>query len=130
MGETISTESQSSYQSSITLIESSEDRNFGHIDIYRTKEAPYEYVMDFKKNFIEDNDRMNRYMRLVNQIKNMDHKNIAKIHHSQLVEGKVRGYIENQMCIKHKKIHTFCNYYNFTLEAAVDKKKLQDSLFP
>ena len=37
MGETISTESQSSYQSSVTLIESSEDRNFGHIDIYRTK---------------------------------------------------------------------------------------------
>lgn len=69
-------------------------------------------------------------MRLVNQIKNMDHKNLAKIHHSQLVEGKVMDYIENQMCIKHKKIHTFCNYYNFTLEAAVEKKKLQDSLFP
>lgn len=73
---------------------------------------------------------MNKYMRLVNQIKNMDHKNLAKIHHSQLVEGKVMDYIENQMCIKHKKIHTFCNYYNFTLEAAVEKKKLQDSLFP
>jgi hypothetical protein len=34
------------------------------------------------------------------------------------------------MCIKHKKIHTFCNYYNFTLEAAVEKKKLQDAFFP
>ena len=34
------------------------------------------------------------------------------------------------MCIKHKKIHTFCNYYNFTLESAIEKKKLQDSLFP
>lgn len=43
--------------------------------------------MDFKKNFIEDNERMNKYIRLVNQIKNMDHKNIAKIHHSQLIEG-------------------------------------------
>jgi hypothetical protein len=75
--------------------------------------------MDFKKSFVEDNERMNKYIRLVSQIKNMDHKNLAKIHHSQLIEGKSRSYLENQMCIKHKKIHTFCNYYNFTLEAAV-----------
>jgi hypothetical protein len=34
------------------------------------------------------------------------------------------------MCIKHKKIHTFCNYYNFTLEGAIEKKKLQDAFFP
>jgi hypothetical protein len=41
--------------------------------------------MDFKKNFIEDNDRMGKYMRLVQQLKNMEHKNLAKIHHSQLI---------------------------------------------
>jgi hypothetical protein len=35
-----------------------------------------------------------------------------------------------QVCIKHKRIHTFCSYYNFTLEEAVEKKKLQDSYFP
>jgi hypothetical protein len=73
---------------------------------------------------------MTKYTRLVNQIKNMDHKNIAKIHHSQLIEGTCHNHLENQVCIKHKKIHTFCNYYNFTLEAAIEKKKLQDSFFP
>lgn len=34
------------------------------------------------------------------------------------------------MCIKHKKVHTFCNYYNFTLAGAVEKKKLQEGHFP
>ena len=28
-------------------------------------------------------------------------------------------YTETQVCIKHKKMHTFCNYYNFTLERAI-----------
>ena len=38
-------------------------------------------------------------------------------------------HIENQVCIKHKKIHTFYHYYNFTLEGAIDKKKMQNSVF-
>lgn len=42
--------------------------------------------MDFKKNFIEDNEKMKKYLNLVNQVKNMDHKNLAKIHYSELVE--------------------------------------------
>ena len=43
--------------------------------------------MDFKKNFIEDNEKMRKYLNLVNQIKTMDHKNLAKIHFSELIEG-------------------------------------------
>jgi hypothetical protein len=82
----MSVEDNSSYLSTLTFIEASDDKNFGHIDIFRTREPPYEYVMDFKKNFIEDNDRMGKYMRLVQQLKNMEHKNLAKIHHSQLIE--------------------------------------------
>lgn len=33
------------------------------------------------------------------------------------------------MCIKDTKVHTFCNYYNFTLKQAIDKKKVRDSRF-
>jgi hypothetical protein len=33
------------------------------------------------------------------------------------------------MCIKDTKVHTFCNFYNFTLKQAIDKKKVKDSRF-
>lgn len=33
------------------------------------------------------------------------------------------------MCIKDKKTHTFCNYYNFTLMEAIRKKKQQQTIF-
>ena len=33
------------------------------------------------------------------------------------------------MCIKDTKVHTYCNYYNFTLQQAIDKKKVRDSRF-
>lgn len=33
------------------------------------------------------------------------------------------------MCIKDKKTHTFCNYYNFNLVEAIKKKKQQQSIF-
>ena len=33
------------------------------------------------------------------------------------------------MCIKHKSLHTFCHYYNFTLEGAIEKKKMMDRGF-
>lgn len=33
------------------------------------------------------------------------------------------------MCIKDKKTHTFCNYYNFNLCEAIKKKKQQQSIF-
>lgn len=37
--------------------------------------------------------------------------------------------LENHMCIKDTKVHTYCNYYNFTLKQAIDKKKVRDSRF-
>ena len=38
-------------------------------------------------------------------------------------------YWGNQLCVKNSMVHTFTNYYNFTLEEAIDKKKSQDSCF-
>jgi hypothetical protein len=58
MGESQSIAADSTFAACLTQVESNNDRNFGPIDIFRTKEPPYEYVMDFKKNFIEDNQKM------------------------------------------------------------------------
>ena len=87
MGETQSIPSQPTYSACLMAVEQQDSPHFGPIDIFRTKEPPYEYVMDFKKSFVEDNERMERYLRLANQIRSMEHKNIAKLHHCELVEG-------------------------------------------
>lgn len=71
MGDAHSVQQKTAFSSTLTLIETTEDRNFGVIDIYRTIEAPYEYVMDFKKNFIEDNERVSRCLRLLGQLRAM-----------------------------------------------------------
>lgn len=34
------------------------------------------------------------------------------------------------MCIKDRRVHTYCSYYNFTLEEAIGKKKMTGSTFP
>jgi len=36
----------------LTFIETANDRHFGPIDIYRTKEAPFDYLMNVKKHFV------------------------------------------------------------------------------
>jgi hypothetical protein len=35
----------------------------------------------------------------------------------------VRFYPDVQLCIKHDVLHTYTNYYNFTLKKAIEKKK-------
>jgi hypothetical protein len=86
MGHSQSSSDDSTFAACLTQVESSNDCNFGPIDIFRTREPPYEYVMDFKKNFIEDNTKMGKYVQLMNQVKTMDHKNLAKIHHCEMRE--------------------------------------------
>jgi len=87
MGETVSAVDTNDFASGLSLIERVEDKHFGPIDIYRMKEPHYEYIMDFKKNFIEDNDRMNRYISQMREIKKMEHKNLSKIHAVDMCEG-------------------------------------------
>ena len=45
-------------------------------------DPPYEYLMDYKKNYINDKQRMNKDLALMNQLKNIEHANMAKIYHS------------------------------------------------
>jgi hypothetical protein len=82
MGTVTSDLQASTFANKLTYIENVDDKRFGSIDIYRTKEAPFEYIMDYKKCFIEDINRLSKYLKVVNKLKNMEHRNLAKLHHS------------------------------------------------
>ncbi len=46
------------------------------------------------------------------------------------VEGRYfLFYQDKQLCIIHKVVHTYCNYYNFTLSQAIEKKKATKNTF-
>lgn len=36
---------------------------------------------------------------------------------------------DQQLCVIHKKVHVYCNYYNFTFEQAITKKKTAKAIF-
>lgn len=82
MGTIASDLNGSTFANKLTYIENVNDKRFGSIDIYRTKEAPFEYILDYKKTFIEDAGRLAKYLGVVNKLKNIEHRNLAKLHHS------------------------------------------------
>lgn len=45
-----------------------EDPTFGTIEVYRLKEPPYEYIMDYKKTFMEGDNRYIKYINYMNQL--------------------------------------------------------------
>ena len=70
-----------------------------------------------------------KYMERMRELGRTEHKNLARIHLTELREGIGLFIKETHMCIKDKKTHTFCNYYNFNLFEAIKKKKQQQSIF-
>lgn len=61
-----------------------EDEQFGSIEVYRLKEPPYEYIMDYKRTFIEGDVRYVKYMESMRELAKTEHKNLAKIHLTEL----------------------------------------------
>lgn len=86
MGDTTSIESEN-IMDKIEFFQHSEDSFFGKIDIYKFKEPPYEYVIDYKKNYVDNKQRISKDEALMNQLKNIEHPNLAKIYYCQQVEG-------------------------------------------
>jgi hypothetical protein len=68
----------------LQFVQNIEDGHFGPIEIYRLKEPPYEYIMDYKKTFIEGDNRYVKYMASMNELSKTEHKNLAKIHLTEL----------------------------------------------
>lgn len=81
MGDNISTANKN-IEDKLQLVNNTTHPLFGKIDIYHLTEPPYEYLMDYRKNYINDKQRMNKDLALINQLKNIEHSNMAKIYHS------------------------------------------------
>lgn len=41
----------------LQFVQKVDDPNFGDIEIYRLNEPPYEYIMDYKRMFLEGDNR-------------------------------------------------------------------------
>jgi hypothetical protein len=78
---------------------------------------------------MEGDTRYQLYAENIKKLKEREHKNLAKIHFTEVCQCILSYIVENHMCIKDTKVHTYCNYYNFTLKQAADKKKVRDSRF-
>jgi hypothetical protein len=61
-----------------------EDPLFDTVQVFRLKEPPYEYIMDYKKTFIEGDNRFTKYINYMNELSKAEHKNLAKIHLTEL----------------------------------------------
>ena len=70
MGDNISTANKS-MEDKLQLVNNTKHPLFGRIDIYHLLEPPYEYLMDYRKNYINDKQRMNKDLALINQLKNI-----------------------------------------------------------
>ena len=89
MGETAST-ARGSIGDKIERVNKVNDPFFGKVELFHYTEPPYEYLMAFKKNYINDKQRMAKDLSLLKQVANIEHPNLAKIHHTQVTEGTPR----------------------------------------
>ena len=75
----------SSFASQLAFIDTANDKFFGPIDIYRTKDSPYQYIMDYKKYYLEDDERLNKCLQSSLELRAMSHRNLAKIYEAELI---------------------------------------------
>lgn len=74
MGEAISTtmslnnDQMDGYLQKLQFVQNIKDPNFGPIEVFRLKQPPYEYIMDYKKTFIEGDNRYIKFIHCMNQL--------------------------------------------------------------
>jgi hypothetical protein len=61
------------------------------------KEPPFEYILDHRKTFIDDQDRMTQYIAQAARLKELEHKNLAKMHACIVTEG-IGGTTQTSNC--------------------------------
>ena len=84
MGDNMSTVENKHILDRVELFDVREDYFFGKINIFRLKEPPYEYLFDYRKNYVNEPHRMNKDLELMQRVKKITHPNLAKIYHSEL----------------------------------------------
>ncbi len=74
MGDTTSStlrsdnEGMDQYLRKLQFVQNMENPHFGSIEVFRMKEPPYEYIMDYKKTFMEGDNRFLKYINCMNQL--------------------------------------------------------------
>lgn len=87
MGDNVSVEERKNFEEKLQFVQKAEDQHFGLIDIFRFKQPPYEYIMDYQKTFIEGDARYEVYANFLSELKQKEHKNLAKLHFSEVRKG-------------------------------------------
>ena len=64
----------------ISFIQELNDENFGHIEIWRSKEMPFEYLMNYKRTFLDKDQNYMDYVQLIHSLQGKTHKGISKLH--------------------------------------------------
>lgn len=83
----MSVEEKKNFEDKLQFVQKSEDPHFGPVEIFRFKEPPYEYIMDYTKTFMEGDYRYSSYVAYLEKLKEKEHKNLAKIHFSEVRKG-------------------------------------------
>ncbi len=87
MGDNVSVEERKGFEEKLHFVQKVEDQYFGPIEIYRFKQSPYEYIMDYQKTFIEGDNRYDAYAIFLEKLKEKQHKNLAKLHFTDIRKG-------------------------------------------
>lgn len=87
-------------------------------------------MMKYVKAYRERDSQFEAELGLLESLRTKTHKNLVKMSFIEEKEGTVAPDSEQQMCIIHLKLEVYCNYYNFTLQKAIQKKKANGLLFP
>ena len=103
-------------------MESREDPNFGSVNLYHFPAPPYEYLVELRRNFVEDMAKAQAEKAHMEQLQQLEHANIAKIYGTDLKE-------EKQLCIINQTLRVFCTYYNATLQRAMEIKRANHQHF-
>jgi hypothetical protein len=61
-----------------------DDPSFGKTEVYRSKQPPYQYIVDSKRSYVDDRTRMEKHMGLMNRLKNIEHPSLAHICQSEM----------------------------------------------
>lgn len=70
MGETTSRE-KDGVHGKIELFQEGTEGPLGRVNVFRVKEPPYEYVMEFKRSYVESGGRLEREAGLLKRLKNI-----------------------------------------------------------
>lgn len=81
MGNETSKEGSQDFLSRLTYVQLADDDNFAGFEVFRSKEPPYEYIMNYQKTFLTKDAAFQNYMQMLRQLREKSHKNIARLHH-------------------------------------------------